>query len=341
MGHERSERTTTGMTTASPSGPTSADAPDGPVAIVGCGMIGRSWAIAFARGGRTVRLHDPLDGAAVTALAALPAQLEGLAAADLLGGASATDVAARVTVAESLGAALDGVVHVQENAPETVALKRELFGAMLELAPANASLASSSSALVPSAFLGDAPGVERCLVAHPLNPPHLVPAVELVPGPRTDPGVVRRAAALFEAIGQRPIVLSREIEGFVMNRLQGALLDEALRLVSEGIVSVEGVDRAVSDGLGLRWSFMGPIETIDLNAPDGVVDFLARYGEAYRSIAAGTGPRVAWDDALAATLERARRDALPADALAARRDWRDARLAALAAHKAHAADRGD
>ena len=315
--------------------------PDGPIAVVGCGMIGRSWAIAFARGGREVRLHDPLDGAASAALAALPGQLEALAASGLLGGAAPDGVAARVTVADSLGAALEDVVHVQENAPETVAVKRELFGAMLELAPGTASLASSSSALVPSAFLDDVPGAERCLVAHPLNPPHLVPAVELVPGPRTDPDVVRRVAALFEAIGQRPIVLSREIEGFVMNRLQGALLDEALRLVDAGVVSVEGVDRAVSDGLGLRWSFMGPIETIDLNAPGGVVDFLARYREAYRSIAAGAGPRVTWDDALADTLERARREVLPSDALAARRDWRDARLTALAAHKAHAADSGD
>ena len=318
-------------------------APDGPVAIVGCGMIGRSWAIAFARGGRTVRLHDPLDGAAAAALAALPAQLEELAASGLLGGDTPVGVLARVTVPGSIDAALDGVVHVQENAPEALELKRELFRTLRERAPASASIASSSSALVPSAFLDDAPGVERCLVAHPLNPPHLVPAVELVPGPRTDPDVVRRLAALFEAIGQRPIVLSREIEGFVMNRLQGALLDEALRLVEAGIVSVEGVDRAVSDGLGLRWSFMGPIETIDLNAPGGVVDFLDRYREAYASIAAGAGPRVTWDDTLADALERARRDVLASDALAARRHWRDGRLAALVAHKGRtgADDRGD
>lgn len=322
-------------------GPTtgSGAAPDGPVAIVGCGMIGRSWAIAFARGGREVRLHDPADGAASAALEALPGQLRELAGAGLLGGQAPEDVAARASVAPSLEAALDGAIHVQENAPETVEVKRALFASLLAHAPSTATLASSSSALVPSAFLDEIEaGAERCLVAHPLNPPHLVPAVELVPGPRTDPDAMARTAALMEAIGQRPIVLAREVEGFVMNRLQGALMDEAFRLIASGTVSPEGIDRAVRDGLGLRWSFMGPVETIDLNAPGGVVDYLERYREAYRSIAASAGPRVAWDGKLAATLERARREALPESGLAARRDWRDGRLAALAAHKASLAE---
>ena len=323
------------MTDASPPIRDPGGAPGGPVAIVGCGMIGRSWAIAFARGGCEVRLHDPVKGAAAAARQTLAGQLHELAGAGLLGGQAPDEVARRVAVAGSLAEALDGAVHVQENAPETVELKRALFAELLAHAGAEATVASSSSALVPSAFLdGDLAGAERCLVAHPLNPPHLVPAVELVPGPRTDPVAMDRVAALMEAIGQRPILLSREVEGFVMNRLQGALMEEAFRLIADGTVSPEGVDRAVRDGLGLRWSFMGPIETIDLNAPGGVVDYLERYREAYRSIAASAGPRVEWDGALAAELERARRATLPESGLAARRDWRDARLAALVAHKA-------
>ena len=307
------------------------------VAVVGSGMIGRSWSIAFARGGYRVRLHD-VDGAALDAARDdIHGQLDVLAANGLSNGASPEAILERVSMTTSLPDALDSVVHVQENAPERVELKRDLFGSLDALAPPGATLASSSSALLPSALLDGVKGVARCLVAHPLNPPHLVPAVELVPHPDTSSDTMRRAAKLFEGIGQRPITLTREIEGFVMNRLQGALLEEAFRLIDAELVSVADLDAALKDGLGLRWSFMGPIETIDLNAPGGVTDFIARYGEAYRSIAASAGQRASWEGTLAERLRRERRAELPEEALTARRAWRDRRLVALAVHKRDAA----
>jgi 3-hydroxyacyl-CoA dehydrogenase len=135
----------------------------------------------------------------------------------------------------------------------------------------------------------------------------------------------------MEGAGQKPFALSHEIEGFVMNRLQGALLDEAMLLVEQGYVSVEDIDTAMRDGLARRWVFMGPFETIDLNAPDGIGDFLDRYGPAYSEIGRHRPNRLAWEGTLAETVVAARRALLPAERLAERQAWRDSRLARLAA----------
>jgi 3-hydroxyacyl-CoA dehydrogenase len=194
-------------------------------------------------------------------------------------------------------------------------------------------LASSTSGILPSAFTAELPGRGRCVVAHPINPPYLVPAVEVVPAPWTTPETIERTRALMNEVGQSPIVMRRELDGFVMNRMQGALLHEAFRLVASGAVSAEDVDRGIREGLGLRWSFMGPFETIDLNAPGGVRDYVARYGPLYHTIAHEQAEPVAWAGALMDEVEADRRALLPADALGDRQAWRDRRLMALAAHK--------
>jgi 3-hydroxyacyl-CoA dehydrogenase len=156
--------------------------------------------------------------------------------------------------------------------------------------------------------------------------------VELSPAPWTRPEIVTNARALLERAGQAPILLRKEVEGFVLNRLQAALLREAWRLVDEGYVSVEDLDRCVKDGLGRRWSFMGPFETIDLNAPDGVAGYARRYGAAFHALFRGVTYRP-WEAELAARVERERRALLPAEGRAAREAWRDRRLMALAAHQ--------
>ena len=149
----------------------------------------------------------------------------------------------------------------------------------------DAAVGSSSSGIPASAFTEHAPRRERFLIAHPVNPPHLVPIVELVPAPWTDPAILPWARGVMQSVGQAPIVVYREIEGFVLNRLQGALLMEAWALFEEGYASAADIDLCVSQGLGLRWSFMGPFETIDLNAPGGVDDYARRLGPLYHSIA--------------------------------------------------------
>ena len=299
------------------------------VAVIGAGLIGRAWSLAFARAGCAVALHDPAPGAAEATAEALGPLLDDLAREGLLDGQEPEAVRARVRVAEGLGDALEGAVHAQENAPERVEVKRALFAELDAHAAPEAVLASSSSALLPSSFTEGLSGRGRCLVAHPINPPHLVPAIEIVPAPWTAPQAVERTRALMERIGQAPIVMAREIDGFVMNRLQGALLDEAFRLVADGYASAEDVDRGIRDGLGLRWAFMGPFETIDLNAPGGVRDYVGRYDGLYEGLARGARVRADWTGEVLDRVEAERRSALPEAGLGARQLWRDRRLMAL------------
>ncbi len=303
------------------------------IAIVGTGLVGRAWAITFARGGCPVVLFDPVAGQAEAALELIEAALGDLDRLGLLQGTAPATVMARLSVAGDLAAALDAADYVQESAPEVLEVKRALFAEMDAAAKPATVLASSSSGFVPSLFSEGLPGRRRCLVAHPLNPPYLTPAVELVPAPWTDPAVMAAARELMERVGQAPLTLGREIEGFVMNRLQSALLHEAFRLVAEGYVSPGDIDRAVGQGLGLRWSFMGPFETIDLNAPGGVRDYVERYGGLYRRISETQKEPADWTAALEETIEPARRAALAPDDIAARQAWRDRRMMALAAHK--------
>jgi 3-hydroxyacyl-CoA dehydrogenase len=181
-------------------------------------------------------------------------------------------------------------------------------------------------------------GRARCLVAHPVNPPHLVPIVELAPAPWTDPAVVERAKAIYEAAGQVPITLRKEKAGFVLNRLQAVLLAEAFRLVGEGVASAQDVDKTIRDGLGLRWSFMGPFETIELNAPGGIPDYCARYSASLdRMVKSSEGLGNPFDAATVATVMSEWPGMQSAERVKRLSDWRDTRLAALQAHKRKAA----
>jgi 3-hydroxyacyl-CoA dehydrogenase len=298
------------------------------VAIIGSGLIGRAWAMIFARAGWDVRLFDAADG---IAQAAIPLCAEGLRTLAEHGLCPDPEGAAgRIRAPEGLAACLDGVGFVQENGPERLDVKQALFAELDALAPPDAIIASSSSAIRCSLFTERLPGRGRCLIGHPVNPPHLIPLVEISGAPWTDTAILERARATYEAIGQVPITVLKEIEGFILNRLQGALLAEAFRLASEGYVTPQDLDKTVADGLGLRWSFMGPFETIELNAPGGIADYCARYTGFYRSLAGDPAPPTVYEaPATEAILAQWR---APAD-LPARMRRRDDRLAALRAHK--------
>jgi len=303
------------------------------VAIVGSGFVGRAWAVSFARAGNAVELWDAADGAVEAALDYIDTILPDLAAYDLLDGQAAETVRSRLSGVTRLEGALDGADYVQESTPEDVEMKRAVFARLDAAAGPEAVLASSTSAILPSAFTEHLPGRPRCLVVHPLNPPYLIPAAEVVPAPWTAPETVERAAAFLRSAGHAPIVMKREIDGFVMNRLQGALLEEAFRLVADGFASVEDIDIGLREGLALRWSFMGPFETIDLNAPGGVRDYVERYQQIYTRLFPSMQRRVDWAGPVADTVEAERRERLPAAELRRRAVWRDRNLMALAAHK--------
>jgi L-gulonate 3-dehydrogenase len=311
----------------------------GTVAIVGCGLVGRAWAIVFARAGYETRLWDERPEASEAARAFAAGMLAELEGRGLIG-CRAGEALSRIRVTGDLEAALDGATHVQESTFEDLAVKRGVFARLDALAGPDTVLASSTSALLPSAISEGLPGRHRCLVAHPINPAYLVPAVELVPAPWTDPGLMARTAGLLTDAGMTPIAMRKEIDGFVMNRLQGALLHEAFRLVEAGYASAEDVDIGLREGLALRWSFIGPFETIDLNAPGGVRDYVTRYAGIYDGLAGQ--PAADWSGEVLDRIEAERRARLPESGLAARQVWRDRRLMALAAHKRDAAgDIGD
>ncbi|MER9924892.1 3-hydroxyacyl-CoA dehydrogenase [Mesorhizobium sp. M0048] len=303
------------------------------VAIVGSGFIGRAWAISFARAGHDVRMWDQAPAAASGARDYIAGVLGDLAANDLLRGQAVDAVLGRITIVAELGVALADAVHVQENTPENLEVKREVFSRIDALAGPQAVLASSTSALLPSKFSDHLQGRHRCLVVHPINPPYLIPAAEVVPAPWTSAETVERTRAFLVEAGHAPLVMKRELDGFIMNRLQGALLEEAFRLVADGYASVEDVDTGLREGLALRWSFMGPFETIDLNAPGGVRDYVERYQTIYSNIFPQTLRRVDWAGEVMETVEAERRNRLPREELGERQVWRDRRLMALAAHK--------
>jgi 3-hydroxyacyl-CoA dehydrogenase len=221
------------------------------VAIVGAGLIGRAWAAIFARAGWNVRLTDPHVPTLVAAPRLIRDELLALARHGL---ANDPDGAvARVSVAGSLKEAVMDVEFVQENGPEKVEEKKIIFAELDKLAPPDALLVSSTSAITASRFTEMLPGRARCFVGHPVNPPHLIPLVELCGAPWTAPDAIHRARAVYREIGQVPVIINRELNGFVLNRLQGALLAEAFRLVGEGYISAEDLDHTVKDGLGVRW----------------------------------------------------------------------------------------
>ena len=307
------------------------------IAIIGSGFIGRAWAISFARAGYAIALWDQQPGAVDKALAYIELLLPDLANNGLLRGASAAEVRGRMQGAASLEEAVSGAVYVQENTPENVELKRQVFSLLDSSAGPETILASSTSAILPSYFTEHLAGRARCIVVHPLNPPYLIPAAEIVPAPWTDAAVVAKTTALLKDAGHAPIVMQRELDGFVMNRLQGALLEEAFRLVAEGYASVEDIDVGIREGLALRWSFMGPFETIDLNAPGGVRDYVERYESVYDKIAGNPLPHPQWSGAVLPGIEAERRQKLAAEQLQERQAWRDRRLMSLAAYKQRAA----
>ncbi|PAY05270.1 3-hydroxyacyl-CoA dehydrogenase [Bradyrhizobium sp. UFLA03-84] len=299
------------------------------IALIGAGVVGSSWTLVFARAGFEVAIYDADPASAARVPDVVRTALVGLETQGLVPPGSAETIAARVRPAKSIEDALTGVDYVQESVPERLPIKVELYRTLDSLAEPQVVLASSTSGLPASAFTEKMATRGRCLVVHPINPPHLIPLVEIVPSPWTTPGTVERARAQMLRIGQSPIQLSREISGFVVNRLQSALLAEAFRLVEDGIVDADEVDRAISDGLGLRWCFMGPFQTIDLNAKTGIAEYCRNLGPMYHGLAKEQADPRPWPDALVTTIERTLRKQTSAGDIPARQRWRDNFLAKL------------
>ncbi len=234
------------------------------VAVIGTGVIGASWTAYFLERGLHVIATDPAAGAEdalyrfveqARASAHLEVAREGVAP-----GVSADDAwRERLRFVSTIEEAVDGAEVVQENGPERVDVKADLFARIDAAAPPDALLASSSSGLLMTPIQAGCTHPERCLIAHPFNPPHIVPLVEIVGGEQTSAAAIEAALAFYRSIGKHPIHVRRAMPGHIANRLQAALWREAFYLVEQDVASVADVDAAIAYGPGLRWALYGPI----------------------------------------------------------------------------------
>ena len=309
------------------------------IAIIGSGLIGQGWATVFAQAGFHVAMYDTSAQATDAALKAMETRLFDMAAFNLIASSDAPEILSRIHGAQTLDDALDGAIYVQECGPEDVDFKREITTNLDAIAGSGVPIASSTSGIAASRYSEDIAGRHRCLVVHPINPPHLIPAVEIVPTTWTKNKIVSQVKDLMTQCQRETIVLNKEIDGFVVNRLQGALLQEAFNLIGSGIVSAEDLDKAVCDGLGLRWSFMGPMQTIHLNAPGGIVQYVERYGDMYRNFSLGDYDTLDWSQIVDDSLGIAFEQKTPVSDIPGAQAQRDRTLMALLRHKAetHAA----
>lgn len=297
----------------------------GQVTLVGTGLIGRGWAILFANSGYTVVLYDKSREATELAFHAIAENLRLMETEELV--SDADEVLSRIRTAATLEQAVEDAFYIQESVPEDVAIKKGVFRALGQMTREHVILASSCSTIPPGEFMEGVLEPERCVIVHPFSPPHLVPLVEIVRSQHTSPTVARRASELMREIGQKPVLINKPVVGFVVNRLQAVVINEALRLVRDEVISPEDLDLCMSHGLGTRWAFMGPFETMDLNAPDGFADYIGRYEDVYRSILHDVDMDFSWRGSAMDCVEQWRRQQVPDRAgITRRRLWRDQML---------------
>ena len=298
------------------------------ITIIGSGIIGRCWTTLFLRAGYKVAIYDINASQINIALKDVKAQLHQLSSQGLLREQNPNIIYQRLTSYLHLAPALEQSIYVQECVPERLDLKIKVFAEIDKYASEKIIIASSSSCIKPSKFTNKLQHKSQCLVVHPVNPPQYIPLVELVPAPWTNPSIIKQTHSIMKELGQSPITLYKEIDGFVLNRLQYALLMEAWRLVEDGVCSPTDIDLAVSKGLGCRWSFMGPFQTIDLNA-NGVLDYCQKYGENITAICQKQkNSRQMKNSKTAILIEKSmRQTTVPLESLGERIAWRDRKLA--------------
>jgi 3-hydroxyacyl-CoA dehydrogenase len=226
-------------------------------------------------------------------------------------------------LSDSLAHAVENVDYVQECGPEQLHLKQDLFLELDRAAPPGAILASSTSAFDMTEIARHTRRPGRCVIAHPVNPPHVVPAVEVLGGERTDPAIVLETRDFLRTVGQTPVVLNKHIHGFVLNRLQFALVREAVHLLKAGVADVDGIDAVIRDGLGLRWALLGPFAVADTNKDDGVRAYFGGAVEWMTDLMNQLGPTPTFDRSLIEEIGQALDRARGATARGDVRAWRD------------------
>lgn len=250
------------------------------VACVGAGLIGQGWATLFSSQGVEVILHDVIEATLENAVRNITLNLRLLETNNLLRQDEVNAALKRITSTTNIAEAVDHVDYVQESVPDNYDVKKQVFKEIDALAPNYAILASSTSGLLMTKIQKVVKRPERCVLVHPVLPVHLIPLIEIVGGEQTSQETVNTAFEFMLTLGKAPVVLNREVPGYIINRLQAALLREAIDLVDKGIASAEEVDKAFCMGIGLRDPFIGPFLRMHL-AGNGVENFLENFSQSY------------------------------------------------------------
>jgi len=251
------------------------------VACIGSGLIGQGWATVFSSRGLEVIMQDISQDLLDESMKRIRLNLNFLEAHNLLPKGKADSSLGRITTTTHIPDAVSHMDYVQESVPDSYDIKKRVFKEMDAAAPANTVLASSSSGLLMTEIQKVTTRPERCVLAHPMLPVHLLPAVEIVGGEQTAQETVEWTREFIAWLGKVPIVLNREVPGYIVNRLQAALLREAIDLVDKGVASPEQVDTAFCRGIGLRDPLIGPFLRIHL-AGNGIEDFIKNFSQSYR-----------------------------------------------------------
>lgn len=307
------------------------------VACIGVGTVGSGWAAVFARAGHDVALFDAVPdtvtGFALPRIEATLAQLQDAMPVR----ESVETIMARIRPCGSLQEAVGDAEYLQESVREDVETKRGLFAEIGRLAPADALFLSSTSALPGSRFLSDVPNPERALVGHPVNPPSHIPLVELCGTGLTSADSLAKARDFYRHAGMEPITVNREIDGFILNRLQYTLVAEAMHLVGEGYCSAEDIDKVITSGLALRWASIGPFMTAHLNARDGFAGFVDQLGPMMKKMGKDARTDYDWGPEMIEAIHAELTRSLPVSAIPSAQAWRDRRI--LATRKIQSSDR--
>lgn len=283
----------------------------------------------FAGAGYNVVMYDIDQNQIKDALKDMEEQFKRLESQKLLRGKlSASQQCALVKGSTSLEEAVKGATLVQECVPEVLEFKRKVFSDVDKHMDNKTILSSSTSTILPSKLSDGLKHKNQFIVSHPVNPPYYVPLVEVVPAPWTDPSVVVKTREIMKEIGQVPVCLSREIEGFVLNRIQYCILNEVWRLIADGLLNVEDIDNVMSEGLGPRYAFFGPLETAHLNA-EGMESYCERYGKTIYDVSMTLGEVPKYEGPVMKDIAKQLFEKVPMEKLQERRAWRDTCLTKL------------
>ena len=250
-------------------------------ACVGAGLIGQGWATIFSSKGFQVILQDVTEDILESAIKHITSNLMFFEAKDLLRPGEADATLKRIKTTTHIAEAVGNADYVQESVLDNYDLKKRVFKEMDTSAPNHAILASSSSGLLMSEIQKVTTRPERCVLVHPILPAHLIPTVEIVGGEQTSHETIKMSYECMKNLGKTPVLLNREVPGYIVNRLQAALLREAIDLVDKGVASAEDVDKAFCMGIGLRDPIIGPFLRIHL-AGSGAERFIENYSKSYQ-----------------------------------------------------------